>query len=304
MSEITTGQFPEHLLAAVRIMAGEAYKAYPTLLPKMFKIEASTRASEEGVMMTGSGLGVNKAQGAPIAFSGIQQGFLKRFVHATYSKGYAITMEMLEDDQSAVKVSELATRDMVKRMAQTKEIIGANIFNRAFSSSYQNGGDGKALIVSDHPLGGGGTASNVLATAADLSEASLEQMLIDIAGIVDENNIITPVMPKALLIPKELRFEATRLLESMGRVQSSDNDVNAIKYLGAIPELIVNPYLTDTDAFFILTDAENSLMHFERRGLKMDSHNDFMTKNTLVSAIESYSFGWVDWRGVVGTPGA
>lgn len=304
MSEITRGQFPEHLLAAARIMAGEAYKAYPMVIDKIFEMKSSDRASEEGLMFTGSGLATVKNEGAALSLSGIQQGALKRFVHATYGKAYAITMEMLEDDQAATKVSELATRDMVKRMGQTKDIIGTNIINRAFNSSYANGFDGKVLCASDHVLGAGGTGTNLLATAADLSEASLEQALIELMAMVDENGIVTPVNAKNLLIPKELMFEANRLLNSLGRVGTADNDINAIKDMNILPAPVVNIYLDDVDAWFLLTDAENSLIHYKRRDLTMDSHNDFMTKNLLVSGIESYSFGWMDWRGIFGTPGA
>ncbi len=304
MSEITRGQFPEHLLAAARIMAGEAYKAYPQVISTIFDMRRSDRASEEGVMFTGSGLATVKNEGAQLSLSGIQQGALKRFVHATYGKAYAVTMEMLDDDQAATKVSELATRDMVKRMGQTKDIIGTNIINRAFTSAYANGFDGKVLCASDHVLGGGGSGTNLLATAADLSEASLEQAFIELMAMKDENGIVMPISAKKLLIPSALKFEAHRILKSLGRVGTADNDINAINSMNMLPDPEVNVYLDDPDAWFLLTDADNSLIHYQQKDLTMDSHNDFMTKNLLVSGIERYSFGWMDWRGVFGTPGA
>jgi len=198
------------------------------------------------------------------------------------------------------------TRALARSMSQTKQTIAANVLNNGFdtSGSY-NGGDGVALLASNHPLANGSTFSNILATAADLNETSLEQSLIDIAGFVDERGLKIALQGRKLIIPKELQFTAERVLRSPLRTSTSDNDINAMLNMGMIPEgYRVNHFLTDTDAFFIITDAPNGLKEFVRSPIKTAIEGDFDTGNVRFKARERYSFGWSDPRGIFGTPGA
>jgi hypothetical protein len=188
-------------------------------------------------------------------------------------------------------------------MRRTKEIVGANVINRAFNSSY-TGGDGSTLISTSHANITGGTWSNQLATAADLSEAALEQAAIDIWAFTDDRGLLIAAKPKALLIAPSNQFEAKRILGSDGRVQSADNDLNALKTLGIVPKIITNHYLTDADAWFILTDVNDGLKHFERRGDQFEMDNDFDTENAKFKATGRYSFGWTDPRCIYGSAGA
>ena len=186
---------------------------------------------------------------------------------------------------------------------QTKEIIGANVYNRAFNGSY-TGGDGVAMIVNNHPNVAGGTWSNVIGTAADLSEASLEQACIDIAGFTNDRGLLIAVKPKTLVIPRQLMFEAKRILSSDGRVGTDLNDLNALKTMGIVPEVVTNHYLTDADAWFIRTNVPHGLKYFERRADNFEMDNDFDTENAKFKATSRYSFGWTDARGIYGSPGA
>ena len=196
------------------------------------------------------------------------------------------------------------TRALARSMSQTKQTIAANILNNGFDSNY-TGGDGVQLLASNHPLANGSTFSNILATAADLNETSLEQSLIDIAGFVDERGLKIALQGKKLIIPKELQFTAERVLRSPLRTSTSDNDINAMLNMGMVPEgYRVNHFLTDTDAFFVLTDAPNGLKNFVRSPIKTAIEGDFDTGNVRFKARERYSFGWSDPRGIFGTPGA
>lgn len=219
-----------------------------------------------------------------------------------YALGFIITREIMEDDQYDV-VGQRKAQGLARSLRQTKEIVGANVYNRAFTAGFV-GGDGVTLLNAAHPNFAGGTQSNVLATAADLSEAALEQAAIDIAGWTDDRGLLIAVRPKALIIPRQLMFEAKRILYTDGRVGTDNNDLNAIKTMGLIPEVVTNHYLTDTDAWFIRTDVANGMKHFERRADSFDMDNEFDTENAKFKATSRYSFGWTDWRGLYGTPGA
>jgi len=293
----------------VKAWYGQAYNEYPVEWDKLFEKETSRRAFEEVVGTSGFGLAVVKHEGAPITFDSSRQGFTSRFQHVTYALGFVVTREAYEDDLYDV-VGKQKAQSLAFSMRQTKEIVGANIFNRAFSTSYV-GGDGASLIASaggggsaSHPNVAGGTFTNGVATAADLSEASLEQAAIDIAGFTNDRGLKIAVRPRKLVIPKELMFEADRILKTEGRVGTDLNDINAIKARGLIPEVVVNHYLTDTDAWFILTDARDGLKYFERRGDAFAMDEDFDTENAKYKATARYSFGWVDPRGIYGSPGA
>ena len=302
MSIINSGSFAKALWPGVNAWYGKAYSEYPVEWTKLFEQHKSSRQFEEDVGVSSFGLAVVKPEGAPIFYDSERQAFITRYQHVTYALGFVITREIMEDDQYDV-VGQRKAQGLAFSMRQTKEIIAANVYNRAFNSSY-TGGDGKELLATDHPLFAGGTWANKLSTAADLSEASLEQAHIDIAGFTNDRGLLISVRPKALIIPRQLMFEAKRITAPTGRPGTDTNDVNAMKAMGLVPEVVVNHYLTDTDAWFLRTDAPHGMKYFERRGDSFDMDNDFDTENAKYKATARYSFGWTDPRGLFGSPGA
>lgn len=284
------------------IYDGKAYNEYATEYNKLFETYKSTRQFEEDVGVSSFGLAVVKPEGAPITFDSERQAFITRYNHVVYALGFVITREIMDDDQYDV-VGQRKAQGLAYSMRQTKEIVAANTYNRAFNSSYV-GGDGKELLATDHPNFAGGTFANELTTAADLSEAALEQACIDIAGFTNDRGLLIAAKPKTLIIPRQLMFEAKRILGTDGQVYSADNTLNAIKAMGMIPEVVVNHYLTDTDAWFIRTDVPHGMKHFERRADAFEMDNDFDTENAKFKATARYSFGWTDPRGLFGSPGA
>ena len=302
MGVITTSSFAKALWPGVNAWYGKAYNDYSTEWDKLFEKNTSKKAYEEDVGLTGFGLARVKAEGAPIEYDSERQGFTTRYNHVVYALGFIVTREMFEDDQYDV-VGQRKAKGLARSMRQTKEIIGANIYNRAFNSAY-TGGDGKELIATDHPNVTGGTWSNELATASDLSEAALEQAAIDIYAFTDDRGLLIAAKPKKLVIASGNQFEAARILTADGRTGTDSNDQNILKNKGIIPETIVNHYLTDTDAWFVLTDIQDGLKYFERRGDAFEMDNDFDTENAKFKATARYSFGWTDPRGIYGSPGA
>ena len=305
---ITTASFAKDLWPGVNKWYGEAYSEYPVEWDKLFEKNTSRRAFEEDVGTSGFGLAVVKSEGSPITFDSARQGFTSRYQHVTYALGFIVTREAFEDDLYDV-VAKKKAQSLAFSMRQTKEIVAANIFNRAFNASYE-GGDGSSLIAcgaatdTSHPNVAGGTFTNGVATATDLSEAALEQACIDIAGFTNDRGLKIAVRPRKLIIPKELMWEADRILKTEGRVGTDLNDLNAIKARGLIPDVVVNHYLTDTDAWFILTDVRDGLKYFERRGDAFAMDEDFDTENAKYKATARYTFGWTDPRGIYGSPGA
>ena len=219
-----------------------------------------------------------------------------------YALGFVVTREMFEDDQYDV-VGQRKAKGLARSMRQTKEIIGANIFNRAFDSNYV-GGDSKEMCATDHPNVAGGTFSNELTTAADLSEAALEQAAIDIYAFTDDRGLLIAAKPKKLLVASANQFEAARILGADGRVGTDLNDPNVLKDMGIFSNVITNHYLTDPDAWFILTNVKDGLKYFERRGDAFEMDNDFDTENAKFKATARYSFGWSDPRAIYGSAGA
>lgn len=299
---INSGSFAKALWPGINAWYGKAYGDYPVEYTKLFETSKSTKQFEEDVGISSFGLAVQKAEGAPITYDSERQSFITRYTHVVYALGFIITREIMEDDQYDV-VGQRKAQGLARSLRQTKEIVGANVYNRAFTAGFV-GGDGVTLLNAAHPNFAGGTQSNVLATAADLSEAALEQAAIDIAGWTDDRGLLIAVRPKALIIPRQLMFEAKRILYTDGRVGTDNNDLNAIKTMGLIPEVVTNHYLTDTDAWFIRTDVANGMKHFERRADSFDMDNEFDTENAKFKATSRYSFGWTDWRGLYGTSGA
>ena len=302
MSVINSSSFAKALWPGVNAWYGKAYNEYSTEYNKLFDTFKSSKAFEEDVGVSSFGLAVIKPEGSPIQMDSERQAFITRYSHVVYALGFIITREIMEDDQYDV-VGQRKAQGLAYSMRQTKEVVAANVYNRAFNSSY-TGGDAKELLATDHPNFAGGTWANELTTAADLSEAALEQACIDIAGFTNDRGLLIAAKPKTLVIPRQLMFEAKRILGSDGQVYSADNTLNAIKTMGLIPEVVVNHYLTDTDAWFIKTDVPHGMKHFERRADGFDMDNDFDTENAKFKATARYSFGWTDPRGLFGSPGA
>lgn len=306
MGVITTNNFAKDLIPGVKTWFGQKYKEYPIEYLDIFEKMNSTRAFEEEVGVTGFGLAAIKNEGTGIAYDEQEQGFVSRYTHVTYGLGFIITREMYEDG-IAVTVALRRANSLAYSIRQTKEIVGANILNRAFTAAYTMGSnsDGKELCATDHPNKSGGTWSNELATPADLSEAALEQACIDIAGFTTDRGLTIAIRPKALIIPQALEFDAYRILESIGQSGTANNDTNALRASGKFPQgILVNHYLTDTDAWFIKTDCPDGLKYMERRADSFGTENDFDTENAKFKATFRGSFGWSDPRGIFGSPGA
>lgn len=299
---INSGSFAKALWPGVNAWYGKAYNEYPVEFTSLFEKNTSSKAWEEDVGTSGFGLAVQKSEGAPISYDSERQGFISRYQHVVFALGFVITREMMEDDQYDV-VGKRKSEGLAFSMRQTKEIVGANVYNRAFSGSYL-GGDGVSLISNAHPNIKGGTWSNVIGTAADLSEAALEQACIDIAGFTNDAGLLIAVRPEKLIIPRQLMFEAKRILQSDGRVGTQNNDLNAIKTLGVIPTVVTNHYLTDADAWFIKTNVKHGMKYFERRADSFEMDNDFDTENAKYKATARWSVGWTDPRGMYASPGA
>lgn len=302
MSVITQSSFVKALWPGVNAWFGAAYDKYPVEFTELFEKYSSSRAYEEDVGQSQFGLVPVKPEGAPISFDTARQGFTTRYTHIRYGLGFIITKEAMDDDQYDV-VGQRGSEGLAFSIRQTQELLGANVYNRAFNSSY-TGGDGKALLVSDHPNIAGGTYSNILSTASDLSEAALEQAAIDISLLKNDRGLQISLIPKKLIVPPQLRFEALRILKTVGRPGTELNDVNAIKEAGLFDNVVVNHYLTDTDAWFIRTNAPHGMKYFEREGMKFAADNDWDTENAKFKATWRGVFGWTDPRGLYGSAGA
>ena len=300
---ISRAQLVKELEPGLNALFGLEYNRYENEHAEIFNAESSDRAFEEEVMLSGFGAAPVKSEGAGVQFDDAQESYTARYTHETIAMAFAITEEAIEDNLYD-RLAGRYTRALARSMANTKQVKAANVLNNAFNSSF-TGGDGKELCATDHPLTNGGTFRNELSTASDLSETSLEQSMIDIAAFVDERGLKIALQGVKLIIPKELQFTAERILKSPQRVGTSDNDINAMASMGMIPQgYRVNHYLTDTDAFFIMTDAPNGLKQFVRAPIKTAMEGDFDTGNVRFKARERYSFGFSDPRGIFGSPGA
>ena len=300
---INRAQLVKELVPGLHALFGLEYDRYENQHEAIFDTENSDRAFEEEVMLSGFGEAAVKGEGAAVSYDTAQEAWTSRYTHETVALAFALTEEAIEDNLYDT-LSSRYTRALARSMSTTKQVKAANVLNNAFSSSFV-GGDGKELCATDHPTVGAGDLRNELATAADLNETSLEQALIDIADFKDERGLKVNAQAVRLIIPPALQFVADRLMESQGRVGTSDNDINAIRNLGMISGgYTVNNYLTDTDAFFIKTDVPNGLKHFVRTPVSTSMEGDFETGNVRYKARERYSFGFSDWRGIFGSPGA
>jgi hypothetical protein len=296
---ISRSQLVKELEPGLNALFGLEYNRYENQHAEIFMSETSDRAFEEEVMLSGFASAPTKQEGAGVVFDQAGETFTARYSHETIALAFAITEEAIEDNLYD-RLAARYTRALARSMANTKQVKAANILNNAQVTT-ATGGDGESLIGNAHPLATGGTFSNVLATAADLNETSLEQSLIDIAGFVDERGLKIAAQGIKMIIPKELQFTAERLMKTPQRVGTADNDINAIVSMGMIPQgYRVNNFLTDTDSFFILTDIPNGLKHFVRSPVKTAIEGDFDTGNVRFKARERYSFGWSDPRCVFG----
>lgn len=300
---ISRSQLVKELEPGLNALFGMEYSRYDAEHTEIFETESSDRAFEEEVMLVGFGNAPTKSEGAGIQFDSANEAYTARYTHETVALAFALTEEAVEDNLYD-RLGARYTRALARSMAHTKQVKAAAVLNNAFNSSFA-GGDGKELCATDHPLSGGGTFRNEPSTAADLNETSLENALIDISTFVDERNMIIALRGAKLIVPPQLQFVADRLLESTLRVGTADNDVNAIRNMGMLPEgYTVNHFLTDPDAFFIKTDAPNGFKHFERSPMRTSMEADFDTGNMRFKARERYSFGYSDPRAVFGSPGA
>ena len=300
---ISRAQLAKELEPGLNALFGIEYDRYEAEHAEIYDTESSDRAFEEEVMLVGFGNAQTKAEGAGVNFDNASEAYTARYTHETIAHAFALTEEAMEDNLYD-RLGARYTRALARSMAHTKQVKAAATLNNAFNSAF-SGGDGKELCATDHPLAGGGTFRNEPSTAADLNETSLENALIDISTFVDERNMIIALRGMKLIIPPQLQFVADRLLESTLRVGTADNDVNAIRNMGMLPEgYTINHFLTDPDAFFIKTDAPNGFKHFERTPLSTNMEADFDSGNMRFKARERYSFGYSDPRAVFGSPGA
>ncbi len=298
---ISRAQLLKELLPGLNALFGMEYAKYGEEHKEIFEQETSDRSFEEETKLSGFSAAPVKDEGSAIEYDNAQEAWTARYTHETVAMGFSVTEEAVEDNLYD-SLSARYTKALARAMAYTKQVKGAAILNDAFSTTY---GDGVALCSTAHPLVSGGTNSNTPATAADLNETSLEAAVIQIGGWTDERGLLIAARPRKLVIPSNLQFVATRLLETEGRVGTADNDVNALRNNGSIPEgYAVNHYLTDTDAWFLMTDVPNGLKHFVRAPMSTSMDADFDTGNSRYKARERYSFGVSDPLGVFGSPGA
>jgi len=305
MSIINSGSFAKALWPGVNAWYGKAYNEYSVEYTKLFDTFKSSKAFEEDVGVSSFGLAVQKSEGAPISYDTERQAFITRYQHVTYALGFIITREVMDDDQYSI-VGQRKAQGLAFSMRQTKEIIAANVYNRYATAGFV-GGDGVTLLSASHPNLAGGTWSNQIATAADLSEASLEQAAIDIAGFLDDRGNKISVMPKKLIIPKELMFEATRILKSIQQAGNANNDINALRVMNVFPDgVAVNHYLTDTDAWFVKTNipSGDGLIYQEREADSFSVSDDSDTLNAKYRAYGRYAFTCADVRAIYGSAGA
>jgi hypothetical protein len=298
---ISRAQLVNELEPGLNALFGLEYKNYAQEHTEIYDIESSDRAFEEEVMLSGFGEAPVKNEGAGVAYDNAQEVYTARYTHETIALAFSLTEEAVEDNLYD-RLAARYTKALARSMATTKQIKAAAVLNGAFTTSI--GGDGKPLCALDHPTLGGPDLKNELTTPADLSETSLEQSLIDIAAFTDERGLKIAVQGLKLIVPKELQFTSDRILKSTLRVGTADNDINAIKNMGMVPQgYSVNHYLTDPDAYFILTDAPNGMKMFNRVSMKTGFEGDFDTGNVRYKARERYSFGFSDARGIFGSPG-
>jgi len=299
---ISRMQLVKELEPGLNALFGLEYDRYENQNAEIFETESSDRAFEEEVMLGGFANASVKPEGQGVSYDDAQETYTARYTNETIALAFSLTEEAVEDNLYD-KISTRYTKALARSMANTKQVKGSNIINNSTTSGY-TGGDGALLVSASHPTLSG-NQTNVLTTAADLNETSLEAALIQISQMKDERGLKIALRGMKMILPVNLQFVAERLLNSAGRVGTADNDINAIKSMGMVPQgYVINNFLTDTDAWYIKTDAPNGLKHFNRAPIRTAMEGDFDTGNVRYKARERYSFGWSDWRGIFGTPGA
>ena len=300
---ISRAQLLKELLPGLNALFGLEYQTYGEEHKEIYETETSERSFEEETKLSGFSAAPVKNEGSAVAYDNAQEAFTARYNHETIALGFSLTEEAIEDNLYD-SLSARYTKALARAMSYTKQVKAAAVLNNGFSASYP-GGDGVALFSASHPLTSGGVNSNVPAVAVDLNETSLENAVIQIAGWTDERGLLIASRPRKLIVPSQLQFVATRLLETSLRVGTADNDINAIMNNGSIPEgYTVNHFLTDTDAWFLTTDVPNGMKHFVRTPMQTGMDGDFDTGNVRYKARERYSFGWSDPLGMWGSAGA
>jgi hypothetical protein len=301
MAVITTGAHPKALWPGIAAWWGRSYDEHVPEFPDLFDVETSNKAYEEEVEITGFGLAPVKPQGQQIFYDTEVQGPVSRFVHVAYALGYIVTFEELRDDLYEA-VSKRRAQQLAFSMRQTKENVLASVYNNGFSTSYP-GGDGAALFSASHPTLNG-NQSNLLTTAADLSELAVEDLCVQIMQTVNNRGLKISVLPQSLHVPTQLWFEANRIYHSVLQNDTANNAINVLRATGVFPKGIkVNHYFSSATAWFIRTNIPRGLQYFERDKISFDQDNDFDTKNAKAACYERYSAFWADWRGAFGTPG-
>ena len=299
---ISRAQLLKELLPGLNALFGLEYARYGEEHKEIYDTETSERSFEEETKLSGFSAAPVKNEGSAIAYDNAQEAFTARYTHVTIAQGFSLTEEAIEDNLYD-SLSARYTKALARSMAYTKQVRAASVLNNGFTSAV--GGDGVPLFSTAHPLVSGGTNSNTPATQADLNETSLEAAVIQISLWTDERGLLIAARPKKLIVPPSLQFVATRLLETELRVGTADNDINAIKNNGSIPEgYTINHYLTDTNAWFLTTDVPNGMKHFVRTALQNSMDGDFDTGNVRYKARERYSFGFSDPLGMFGSSGA
>lgn len=300
MTAVNTGNIAKLLWPGLNAIWG-SYKDHAMEYKELFDTTSSDKAYEEDQLIPGLGLAPIKTEGAAVAYDSLSQGITSRYTHVAYSLGFLVTHEAMADNQYKSKALK-AMKMLARSFRQTKETVAANVYNRAHTSGY-TGGDGSLLCVTNHSTLAG-SQSNRLTTAADFSEAAVEDMCILINNMVDERGLKIAAQPEKLLVPTALQFEAARVLKSVGQNDTANNAINALKTLGIFPGgASINHYFDDADAFFIRTDVPDGLKHFEREAPDFAQDNDFDTSNLKYKGYERYSFGWTDFRGLVSNGG-
>jgi hypothetical protein len=301
---ISRSQALKELLPGLNALFGLEYKKYENEHEAVYETETSERSFEEELKLSGFGAATVKGEGSALRYDNAQEAWSARYNHETIAMGFSITEEAMEDNLYD-SLSSRYTKALARSMAYTKQVKAAYPLNNGFSGGAFVGGDGVTLFNTAHPLVSGGTNSNTQSTAADLNETSLEAAVIQIAGFKDERGLLIAARPRKLIVPPSLMFVATRLLETELRTATADNDINAIKTNGTIPEgYSVNHYLTDVDSYYLITDIPNGMKHFVRTPMSTSMDGDFDSGNVRYKARERYSFGVSDPLGIWGSPGA
>ena len=300
---ISRAQLAKELEPGLNALFGMEYARYDNEHDEIYETESSDRAFEEEVLIVGFGDAKVKTEGQGVSFDNASEGFTARYTHETVALAFALTEEAVEDNLYD-RLGARYTKALARSMAHTKQVKAANVLNNAFNASFA-GGDGQPLVSTAHPLAYGGTLANRATTMSDLNETSLENALITMSTFVDDRNMILALQGTKLIVPPQLQFVVDRLLETPGRVGTADNDINAVKNMGMLPQgYAINHFLSDTDAWFLLSDCPDGFKHFERSPISTSMEGDFDTGNVRYKARARYSFGYSNPRCVFGSQGA